>query len=742
MKRIFLLAVLFGGVVWAACLAADRPQPVVLDGKDVIVRVYQDCQREPAAFELMPVKVGGRKVRFDFDEVDESAFVAILAEDQPDETMKQLIGDRVYGWAYRKGLEFSLPTRARASTKDYCWSFVDALGNPIPQATVEIFSADYGNPTKVRIRKVLLDEKGRVKMPALTGQLNRLSLIVSHPDYGIAFVEEVYPWHRETHFLPLSKMGTEADERSIWGVVVDPEGNPVEGAVVTGGMAYTRGRGKIHSRSFSNTVLTDPTGRFAMHLPVKKTQGGPTTIPPVCDYEVSVKAPQELGLMRYSGRVPNGQETTIVLQKRPEKFFRTFAFEDENGLITDPNRLKDIIIIKGRTLSGRSYGYDSRKQSLMLPLGTYRAVIRTTGPERHELDRIEVTADSPQELIFKIGNKVTYAGKVVDGLTGQPVPGAFIIATGWFRRDFSAVTAEQWALLHELPAYLSGDEPALEPVRKICDFEKISRSESDGKFYLSFGPSDKFYQLIVFEQDCLHVAHRRDRFKPDEYNYVQLPGSRLYPAAKIIIEPYVETVERNSRLIGWWYIDEDNNPAWIKDFQAYRSTRKASFTQLLKRDLGFNKPQTIQVLAGVDMQIRLVYIGSGKGKKWWCPVLTEMFNAGQGETVDLGRYSPFEQEMPIYVEVVDSAGNPLEGIGVKHLDMSGSYFGQTHITDSNGIAEFAVPLYYQASFAVGYRDENQQYIRESITYQTNGPQDANNVYTLQVSDEILCHLFK
>jgi len=335
-----------------------------------------------------------------------------------------------------------------------------------------------------------------------------------------------------------------------------------------------------------------------------------------------------------------------------------------------------------------------------------------------------------------------YAGKVVDGITGQAVPGAFIMATGWFRRDFTAVTAEQWAALRELPTYLTGDEPVLEPVRKICDFERIARAEGDGTFYLSFGPSDKFYQLIVFDKDYLHVAHRRDRFEPDEYNYVQLPESRLFPAAKLVIEPYLENPKRNYRLIAWWYIQEDSNPAWAKEIIAYHLTRKASFADLLRRDLVVNRPQIIQVPAGVNMQVRLQYIGRGEGKKRWCPVFTKVFNAGQGERVDLGRYPPFLQEMPVYAEIVDSTGNPLEGVGVRHLDRSGSYFGQTHITDGNGIAEFTVPPYYKGEFCVGYHDESKKFVKQSILYKTTGPKDANSVFTITVSDEILYHLFK
>jgi len=62
--------------------------------------------------------------------------------------------------------------------------------------------------------------------------------------------------------------------------------------------------------------------------------------------------------------------------------------------------------------------------------------------------------------------------------------------------------------------------------------------------------------------------------------------------------------------------------------------------------------------------------------------------------------------------------------------------------DANGIAKFMVPPYYKARFSVGYRDKHNKYISESITYETNGPQDANNIFTLQISDELLYQIFK
>jgi len=52
-----------------------------------------------------------------------------------------------------------------------------------------------------------------------------------------------------------------------------------------------------------------------------------------------------------------------------------------------------------------------------------------------------------------------------------------------------------------------------------------------------------------------------------------------------------------------------------------------------------------------------------------------------------------------------------------------------------------VPAYSSGEFGVMY-DDDDVYLRKTIPYEIAGPEDANSVYTLQISDEMLYHLFK
>ncbi|GAH85286.1 unnamed protein product [marine sediment metagenome] len=186
-----------------------------------------------------------------------------------------------------------------------------------------------------------------------------------------------------------------------------------------------------------------------------------------------------------------------------------------------------------------------------------------------------------------------------------------------------------------------------------------------------------------------------------------------------------------------WCIVGKGGPDWLSDFQSYQfepGVLVVGGTPMKK-----NEPQVVQVPAGVDIQIRFAAKGY---RRRWCPIFTGTINVKQGQTFDLGRLT-IEPEVPIHVQVIDSTGNPIIGIAVAHMDVTGrDIVVLPPVTDANGIAKFMVPPYYKARFSVGYRDKHNKYISESITYETNGPQDANSIFTLQISDEMLYQLFK
>ena len=121
----------------------------------------------------------------------------------------------------------------------------------------------------------------------------------------------------------------------------------------------------------------------------------------------------------------------------------------------------------------------------------------------------------------------------------------------------------------------------------------------------------------------------------------------------------------------------------------------------------------------------------------WAPVtIADGITLGQGEVLDLGKVE-IGPLFGIFVEVCNSAGQPVEGIPVT---VCGDWDPAISSSDEEGIAMFDFVGPSKGDFIVEYRPEGREgpvEMRESIPYDISGPEDANSTYTLRVSDEII-----
>ena len=770
----------------------NQPQPEdMLEGREVIVRLYDYWRFNPYGlkqakmmleqleeFKKITIHLKKRLLIFDPNDptirgLGKSAAVVILPDDQTDALIKQSLGDKIGVCPFQWSLE--LPPYIPPSQPTAWWTFNDALGNPIPRAVVTIFLSDYENLTKVKIKMVTLDNIGLSKTSDIQEEPTQLFLIISHPDYGIAALgadqpnsspsQPTTPLHMrsrdKTFRVPLVKTGTKPDERSIWGVVLNDKGRPVPAAVIHFSYVQTLGGGIIRESPFMSffTVIADQSGRFAMHLPTEASTTEQTAIPPNAKYKVAVEAPKALQMLPWSGWAPVGQETTITLERGG--YFRTFAFEDANGPITDQNLLEETFIyIERQSKESFSIKYSDLKNGKMLPPGIYKVIIERI--DRPEFDPIEVTADSPQQIVFKtkpppLKTDVLYSGQVVHGITGQPMPGIFIIAAGFYEADFSIITPEQWQQLNQLAANSLPDDPALAPIHQLIPFNRIMRTGPNGQFEIDINPTEKFQNilklgqspygdtsftceyLMVFYENYLAVRYKLDEYSPsesDQNSRIELPTIRLYPAAKVIFEPYLE--EKDCSIHFRWEISRTSQPDWTREFFAF--SNKATYPFTLSY-LAPNVVQSVLIPAGLTLQFEL-QVKPRARKGMWCPVYTEAISAAQGQIIDLGHIT-IHQEIPIYVKTIDSAGDPIEGLAITHGTADGQrWFGQQQITDSSGVAKFFAPPCYKAAFFVGWHGVNTKTPWQKLTYETKGPQDANTIFTMQLYDDVLEQLFK
>ena len=727
-------------------------------GKEIVARIYGNRPEQPGAFRKTTLKAGRHTVKFDIDDANDPAFVAVWGEDQKDEAIGQLFDGHIYGWAYEEGLEFYLPTRAPdINEEEYWWTFSDALGNPVSNVIVDVylkhnrrqipvFQGTTDNQARLILPFSLADERAFVRRSRV--QMGRgtpyLSFVVLRAGYNVAVVNvvpETRHYHDNTIVVPAVPPGTEADSRSIWGVVLDSDNIPVSGLLIEATGVYPLGAGYVGSiPRQSPQVITDEHGRFRLYLPpTKNGEKMGTLIPPKSEYYVMIKPPQALGLLPFSGRIPNGLETKITLEHAGS--FRTFAFEDENGPINDPNRLEQItfsIERPGKDILG--YRYRDFKAGGMFPLGTYEAKIdRRQG---YKFKPIEVTADSPEQLVFKPSMSKLYYGQVVHGITGKPMAGAFVIdMEGSSSKNLSMCSPEQWDALHDLPRNpLPDNKTVVKFDSDNCfSFVNLVRTGDFGRFEMTIPTNRVFYQLVVFQKDYLTVFVPRELLKTNDDGNVEAPLTRLFPAATAIVEPWIDEQHKSSVAVyPKWTPDPTDNPDWLQDFlaccpkQRHRGVREAY-------SLRPDGLQSFYVPAGLNLRVTLY---TPYNNEYSPLTVTECINLQQGQVLYLGR-QVLQVSVKILVRVTDSMGSHVEGVPVAARSVR--YGAVTHTTDEKGIVRFDMAQHSQGQFVVEYDggdEPNAVHVREAIPYEIAGPEDANGVYTLHVSDEMLYRLFK
>lgn len=707
-----------------------------LAGRQLMIRVYNDWQSDPRAYKLISVPLSGFSFSFDavskaFPGIKDSAAIVVSGRQQKDDAVATVMGDSVCAERFKKGKRFFISSPNSGAKSSTEWVVTDALGFAFPKASVDIFvhgvSSEHPN---IYLHTATTDEQGQFEAPDLTGELRFLSFIISEPNYGVSLVDRYIKEQREL-IVPLVSRAAEAYERSIHGIVMDPEGNLVGGAVIECSNIRTLGEGMINAlHGWTYKSLTDEKGAFSLYLPNENIcdERG-YLVPPKSQYHVRIEAPKELGLLPYVKPVENGREALIFLESSGR--FRTFIFEDANGPMTDPKKLQYINLTIKKSDGGRvSLRYKDFKDGGIFPPGEYHAVMY--GMENCEFEPLAVNEQSPDELIFKLPESILYYGQIIGGLTREPMPGAFVIGfSSKSRGNLSMITDQQWQALHALPADPCLADPAVKPIREIYGVKKIVRTDEQGRFEMSFRPGE-IYGFIAFEQDYLGLMHRRHALVPDENRQVEVPMMKLYPAATVLIE--VRTGAKHISIGPRWIIDENENSVWVREFLATDDRRESLFTY--DEWMEQNKVQSFHVPAGLNLRVKL----DTPYERQFCPIeILRVIHLAQGQVLDLGRHE-FRPALEVYVQVVNAQSHMIEGVPVRVL-RDGNSWSVAHNTDESGIALFHVAPNSQGQFGVSYRGEGGLYMKETIPYQIGGDKDSGRQFTLNLSDEILDILF-
>ncbi len=728
-----------------------------LDGKIAVVRIYDNWRSNPEKFGTADVEIKNRAVNFDkigidANDVNESPVVVVFCDDQKDPNVAEYMSECVYAATYNKDLNFSIPTTAYKNRyivfNDACIAgglVIDDVrpqGKPVPQANVEVYLVS-NDRKRICLGEFATNVGGDLVVPHTRGELNHFDFVVSQPDYGIAKVSNYLFSNSSVRqiSLPLVRKDSEEAQRAVRGYVVDSVGRPVSGAEIYCAHIRTLGEGLIDSSESRIKVISGEDGRFRLYLlnTNSRNERG-NMIPPKSKYSLRIDAPRKMGLIPFQDFVLNDNEYKIVLEKGD--FFRRFAFYDENGLIAEQQTLETLNVhVKPQKGESCVLYYNDIKNGAMLPYGSYEAQMYIAG---HNLvfEPIEVNAQSPETLVFKLSEKVLYYGSVIDGITGRPMDGAFVIAmSGQAQKGLAEITEEQWLQLHDLKFVPDVNNEALAPVRECYGVTEVVRTNSKGYFQMSLRPGAA-YGFVAFEKNYLPVMHRTFNLNVDKNKNAEVPVIKLYPAAKVLISPVIKygsftEPPEVSNVAVWprWIIEQNNNPQWVKEFLSTDDGPERTFTY--DKYLKPNVKQILEVPAGLNLKIKLDTPYDAQ----WCPVIFEKeINLRQGDVLDLGD-GTFERAVQICVTVVDSQGNFIEGVPIRIEREGTNVWSVAHNTDGGGKVSFYACPNSKGRFGIHY-DEEDNHLIETIPYEIGEYVPGTLEFKMTISEQMLNYLFK
>jgi hypothetical protein len=623
--------------------------------------------------------------------------VVVLGSEQQDKIVAQMFEDWVYIQTYLARNPVPIWHQFRKDPGPQTWSFCDGLGDPIPNATVDIFLREDHYHTHVHIGQVKLDRRGQTNGLKRLHSMSRFVFLLSHPDYGIASVElsGSAPEYSPTPIiLPLVTKDSEAYSHSLHGVVTDTEGHPVPNTTFEFMMynAVNNRTLKFYG-SATHKCFTDERGTFAIYPPVAQNETLTKDLIPLgTTFRVLAYPPDNLDL-RSAGpqHLIAGTQTTITLERvNTETYFRRFIFEDYDGTITDPEELKKITVsIARRGVSPLQYSYDQWKDGGQFPFGKFSAT-KTRRGDPLKFESVEVNSESPEEIVFITNQYTLYRGRVVNGLTGESMPN-IIVGSGLYVEDSRPIPESKLTSYRAKALSEASQELSIERLHSLQ--ERVALTDEQGNYEFEFfsgGPAPVLRKLTAFEKDFLPSSVDPYRYQSRSSEAViELPAIKMYPAASITIEPDPPFENNDDRpKLSWEIISEDMSARTERTtipWSGYRGNNRDGTGNLL----------TFYVPAEVDLNLEFTWKQEITRS---VPVRLNNVRLQQGQTLDLGKVT-FEPMLRVTVKIVDADGQPARNVKLACQITENDHY-LTDLTDAEGVTSADIPPNSKGQFVL------------------------------------------
>ena len=513
----------------------------MLDGKEAIVRVYNNWQQDFRQFSLVPIRLNGLYVTFDtvksaFPQLAASAIIVVFPQDQTDKSVALVLGDYFHATAYKEKGSLSIWPDTFAA-KSNLWTFTDALGQAIPNAAVEVLISNFiVSNWQISLCKARLDGQGKLKFPSPSIPAPDLTFVLSHPDYGTAGTQSRSPTYNppsdKTYVVPLVRIDSDAGSRAVSGFVIDSQNNPVSEVTISCNMIKDADGQQLPIYSqFRFRFFTDNRGWFAAYMPIEENGLiSKKLLPAMAKYELSIEPPKSLHLYSDLEWITAGTEKTIVLSAMdPNQYFHTFAFEDKNFPITDQELNRIIITLYRDGREWTSLKYDNWKNGCYLTTGRLRASMSRWG-EQYYFEPFELQADSPQEIAFKSADPIIYTGKVVNTVTGEAMPNVLVVMNPLDSKiDASSMQPEQWEILRNRLIQNPKGYPSSSELHNYWD--RVVVTDANGCYQVTFIPCLRYMlgQFVAIERGYVAQPASVSYQNPNKEGIIQVPTITMTP---------------------------------------------------------------------------------------------------------------------------------------------------------------------------------------------------------------------
>ena len=716
-----------------------------LEGKRVVVRIYTQGARASGGYVQRTVEVRDHGLDLSGDMGEAGDLVALTGTDQDDELVASALGHRIYIEKFTDRLPFPLSFRDSRERR----YLVDGVGDRIPMEKLELTillasGRRWPNPfnphSMIRIRAEKLLGKGAdrdISPPVSSKSFTVAGWIVHHPLYGTALIRGPGIPDEGPVRIPLVRQGSRADERALLGQVLSPGDVPVADAMVTATSVRTPGEGLIHGSDV--TVLSDQAGLFRLYYPIPENgryQGN--LIPLSSRYAIRVEVPGSQEVLPHIGEYHN--DDLAVVRLLAGDAYHTFTFLAETGRI-EAEQIVDSMRATYQ-LPGQSKRQPVPVEILQgggrIPYGEYKAECYG-GPDRGEFVPVSVTPESPRELVFTYEEPLIYEGRVVHGVSGEPLAGAFVLGMTAVGGRLADIGPETWESISALPADADPNDERFDPLQRIVGFACVTRSGPNGSYRMESPAGTGAHSLIVCRQDAIGFRVPLHILQPDADNRISVPDVRLYPAARVVVTPHVtESIRSHVPIAPRWIIDEGSNPRWAIDMIPWVTGHRQNEGQF-EYD-GWIRPGEkfeIQIPANVTMSLRLE---TPYSEDLGNLTISESINLPWGGLLDLGEHT-IPQNRMVMVRVLDDAGIPVEGLPVRKKIDGGWDVAEN--SDAEGLCKLYVPE--QSTIQVGVRHYNRETERsEEATLEISvGNRDEDIAeHTLQVPDGLIGRIFE